>query len=87
MKILSFHIENNMIHVITDNPGRPEFVYEENCFDTKEKLIAEIERSIVHENTRKVISEMNLSFVSADLLAIGAVDNTKIDLEDLNAND
>lgn len=70
VKILSYIIKDYKIRVKTDNPGRPEFVYEKHKFITKAALLAEIEKSINIENKIKDIKEANLTNLKTELDAI-----------------
>lgn len=56
MKITNHEFKNGMIHVQTDSKDMAEFVFEEDRFDTKAKLIAEINKkiaSITKKNNKK----------------------------------
>lgn len=65
MKILSYTVKNNMIKIITDNPNRPDFVYDIDKFKNIEQLEVEINKSIEAErnrnlkNSNSLISELN----------------------------
>ena len=53
-KIISYVEVDGMLTVLTDNPGRPYFVYPVDRFKTLEQLQSEIWRSIALEEYHKV---------------------------------
>lgn len=67
MKILSYSVDNGMIKVITDNPGRPEFVYEADRFNTLAQLEAQINKSIAWEASRKTKTGSKVSALYSSL--------------------
>ena len=69
VKILSYEIRNNKIRVMTDNDGRPEFVYQKHRFVTKAALLQEIKKSIAQEKKVKDKQKVNLDKLEAELNA------------------
>jgi len=67
MKILSYAIKNGMIRVVTDNPGRTDFVYRADRFESKAELMAEIELSIAGGNKKKSHFEAKLNKLTGEL--------------------
>lgn len=74
MRILSYSQEGDYVRVVTDNPGRPEFVYSAYSFPSIASLSLEIERSIARESSRKSDRQSKLSFLSSELKSSGAVE-------------
>ena len=69
VKILSYEIKGDMIHVMTDHKGRPEFAYPKHRFVTKDALLKEIEKSISLEKKVKDVEKENLAKLEAELNA------------------
>jgi hypothetical protein len=69
IKIISNVIDGELIRIKTDNLGRPDFVYRKDKFDSKEKLLQEIEKSINLENNRKEKKEQKVQKLVSELNA------------------
>ena len=74
MRILSYVQEGDFVRVVTDNPGRPEFVYSAYSFPSIASLSLEIERSIARESSRKSERQSKLDYITSELKASGAVE-------------
>lgn len=76
MKFLSYVDEGDYVRVVTDNLGRPDFVYEKKRFSSVDALNSEVLRSV--EREQKMFSEKEVAFVSlqAELAVAGVVDAT-----------
>lgn len=83
MTILSFSEEGEYIRIVTDNPGRPVFVYEKDRFATREQLEREIEKSIAHEAARKMRKEIRKENLKAELSRAGVKDDTLLNIDEL----
>lgn len=75
--ILSYEVVNGMLRVVTDNPGRSEFVYEADRFSTLQELQLEIDKSIAAEEVRKVKKQLKTDFIKNELKSLGAVEKVK----------
>ena len=67
MKILNYKVKGEMIKITTDNPGRPDFVYFKDKFNNGAELVAEIEKSIGFETSRKKIKKDKSDKLLTDL--------------------
>ena len=76
--ILSYKTDGSMLRVVTDNPGRSEFVYPVGKFSSLEQLEAEIGRSVSAESVRSSLYAGKLSVLSSELVSRGAVDATPV---------
>lgn len=78
MKILSYEIDGDYIRVETDNPGRPQFVYNSNKFSSIEELSREIEKSIALESLRSSQKQSRFVVLESSLKSAGAVDAKEV---------
>lgn len=67
MKVISYSVDNGLLSVVTDNPGRSVFVYPVGWFSSLKSLLLEIERSISLEARRKASKEMVFFGLKSDL--------------------
>ena len=77
MSILSYSSDGRMVRVLTDNPGRSEFVYPVSKFSSLEELEVEIGRSVAAESARSSRRSGKLSVLSSELLSRGVVETVK----------
>ncbi len=67
MKILSYTEVGEYLHVLTDNPGRPVFVYPVHRFGSLGNLQLEIERSISSEQFRSDVIAGRMQLLKQEL--------------------
>ena len=77
MSILSYSSDGRMVRVLTDNPGRSEFVYPVSKFSSLEELEVEIGKSVASESARSSRRSGKLSVLSSELLSRGVVETVK----------